>query len=63
MKVRDVIKEIVADGWFFVRMRGDHRFYEHPKKKGGVTVAGQPGDDVPIGTLKKIYKQAQIRRK
>jgi hypothetical protein len=30
------------------------------KTKRRVTVAGKPGVDVPIGTLKNIYRQAQI---
>ena len=60
MKVRDVIKRIEADGWYHVRTRGDHRQFKHIVKKGLVTVAGKLSTDVPIGTLKSIFKQAQI---
>ena len=60
MKVRDVMKEVEADGWHFVRQKGSHRHYKHSTKKGTVTIAGHPNDDVPIGTLKRIYEQAQI---
>lgn len=60
MKVRDIIKRIEADGWRQVAQEGSHRQFKHPVKLGRVTVAGKPGVDVPIGTLKNIYRQAQI---
>ena len=62
MKVREVIKRIEADGWYCVRTRGDHRHYKHPTKTGIVTISGQPGIDVPPGTLLSIFRQAQIER-
>jgi predicted RNA binding protein YcfA (HicA-like mRNA interferase family) len=40
VKVREVIKRIEADGWYLARVRGDHRHYKHPTKKGIVTVSG-----------------------
>jgi predicted RNA binding protein YcfA (HicA-like mRNA interferase family) len=61
MKVRDIIKHIEQDGWFLVRTRSSHRQFKHPIKKGLVTIAGHPSDDVPIGTLKSILKQAQLQ--
>jgi len=60
VKVRDVLKLIVADGWFLVRTRGSHRQYKHNSKKGLVTIAGKPNDDLAIGTLKSIFKQAGL---
>jgi len=63
MKVRDLISELEQDGWQMVRMVGDHRQFKHPVKPSVVTVHGHPRDDVPIGTLGNIYKQAQIRGK
>lgn len=62
MKVRDVTKEVEADGWFFVRQKGSRKHYQHPTQKGTVTIAGHPGDDMPVGTLKRIYEQAQIKK-
>ena len=50
MKVRDVIRIILDDGWFLVATRGSHRQYKHPAKPGRVTVAGHPSDDVAPGT-------------
>jgi predicted RNA binding protein YcfA (HicA-like mRNA interferase family) len=63
MKVRDIIKRIEADGWRQVSQTGSHRQYKHPTKPGRVTVAGQTGYDPPTGTVKSIFKQAQIEEK
>jgi predicted RNA binding protein YcfA (HicA-like mRNA interferase family) len=63
MKVRDAIRIIEADGWRQVSQEGSHRQFKHPVKTGRVTVAGHPSVDVPIGTLKNIFRQAQILEK
>jgi len=60
MKVRDIIKRVEEDGWYLVRVRGDHRHYKHLKKKGIVTIAGHPGKDIPVGTMLSVLKQAQL---
>jgi predicted RNA binding protein YcfA (HicA-like mRNA interferase family) len=62
MKVRDVIRMIEDDGWYFERQRGSHRIYRHAEKRGSVTVAGKPGQDMPPGTLGNILRQAGLRR-
>jgi predicted RNA binding protein YcfA (HicA-like mRNA interferase family) len=60
MKIRDIIKIIQADGWIIVHQKGSHRQYKHPDKKGRITIAGHPGDDLAVGTLNSIFKQAGI---
>jgi len=60
VEVRDVLKTLEGDGWVIVRTKGSHRQLKHPTKLGTVTVSGKPSVDVPIGTLKSIWKQAQI---
>ena len=62
MKVREVIKHIESDGLYLARIRMDHRHYKHPTKKGIVTVSGQLGKDMPVGTLLSVFKQAQIEK-
>ena len=62
MKIRDIIKMIEEDGWYLGRARGSHQQYKHPTKSGLVTIAGRPGDDLAIGTLNSIYKQAGIKK-
>ncbi len=62
MKVRDLIQVLEHDGWRLYRHEGtSHRQYKHPLKSGKVTVPGQLGRDVPVGTFKGIIKQAGIR--
>ena len=61
VKVRDVLKRLRQDGWNQVRMKGSHRQFRHAVKSGTVTVAGKPGVEVPIGTLKSIFKQAGLK--
>ncbi|MUG93179.1 addiction module toxin, HicA family [Scytonema sp. UIC 10036] len=60
MKVREVLKRLEADGWYEARMRGSHRVLKHPQKSGIVVVPGNFSDEVAIGTLKSIWKQAQM---
>ncbi|HEX6816792.1 MAG TPA: type II toxin-antitoxin system HicA family toxin [Ktedonobacterales bacterium] len=62
MKVREVIKLIEADGWYIVVTQGDHRQFKHPIKRGRVTVAGHPNDDLHPKTLASIFKQAQLSK-
>ncbi|MEY2859308.1 MAG: hypothetical protein RLZZ74_3621, partial [Cyanobacteriota bacterium] len=60
MKVRDAIRKLEQDGWYLKRTKGSHRQFKHLIKPGTVTVSGRLSKDVPVGTLKSIWKQAQI---
>lgn len=62
MKIRDVIRLIEDDGWYIARGRGSHRQFKHPVKKGLVTIAGHPGDDLAPGTLNSVLKQAELKK-
>jgi len=62
MKVKELIELLEADGWFQVRMKGSHRQFHHPTKKGTVTVAGKPSVDTPPGTLNSALKQAGLKK-
>ena len=61
MKVRELMRLIEKDGWALVRTKGDHRHYRHETKRGIVTIAGHPGEDVKAGTLNSILKQAGLK--
>ncbi len=61
MKIRDVLKLLENDGWSQVRMRGSHRQFKHPTKRGLVTVPGKPGDELAIGTYNSILRQAGLK--
>jgi predicted RNA binding protein YcfA (HicA-like mRNA interferase family) len=58
MKVRDIIKMLEQDGWYRVKAKGGHRQYKHPTKPGRVTISGNSGDDLALGTMNSIFKQA-----
>lgn len=60
MDSRKVIKAIEKDGWYLVRVTGDHHHFKHPVKSGIVTVP-HPRKDIPKGTLNSIWKQAGLK--
>jgi predicted RNA binding protein YcfA (HicA-like mRNA interferase family) len=62
MKVRDVIKMLVQDGWYLDRTRGSHRQFKHATKLGLETVPGKPGDDLGTGTLNSVLRQAGLKK-
>ena len=63
MKIRDIIKQVEADGWRLARQNGSHRQYHHPAKSGTVTIAGHPSQDLTPDMKRSILKQAGLRRK
>jgi predicted RNA binding protein YcfA (HicA-like mRNA interferase family) len=60
LKVREVIRLLLDDGWVQVAQRGSHRQLKHPTKVGRVTVAGHPNDELAPGTLRSILRQANL---
>jgi len=60
MDSRSIISALLAAGWREVAQDGSHKQFNHPDRPGRVTVA-HPNKDVPIGTLKRIEKQAGIK--
>jgi predicted RNA binding protein YcfA (HicA-like mRNA interferase family) len=61
VKVRDLIRVIERDGWFWLRTKGSHHQYKHPIKPGLVTIPGRPNDELATGTLNNILKQAGLK--
>jgi predicted RNA binding protein YcfA (HicA-like mRNA interferase family) len=57
------VKLIEQDGWRHVRTTGSHKHFKHASKPNVVTVPGQPGDDLPVGTLKSILKASGLETK
>jgi predicted RNA binding protein YcfA (HicA-like mRNA interferase family) len=60
MNSREIIKLLIADGWYEVNQQGSHKQFKHPTKPGRVTVP-HPKRDFPQGTLKSIEKQAGLK--
>ena len=61
MKAKEVIKLIQKDGWFFERQVGSHKIFKHPSKKGIVVVPEYGKEDIKLGTLNSILKQAGLK--
>jgi predicted RNA binding protein YcfA (HicA-like mRNA interferase family) len=60
-KVKEAIDIILNDGWYEIETRGSHRQFKHPTKKGRVTIAGKPSQDLAPGTFNSILKQAGLK--
>ena len=61
MKVSEILRIIHNDGWKLVATKGSHRQFAHASKPGRVTVPGKPSDDLAIGTLNSVLKQAGLK--
>ncbi|MCK4543601.1 MAG: type II toxin-antitoxin system HicA family toxin [Spirochaetales bacterium] len=59
MRSSEVMKMLKQDGWYLHNVRGSHHQFKHPTKPGKVTVP-HPKSDLPVGTVRNIFKQAQI---
>ncbi|PTB20493.1 addiction module toxin, HicA family [Trinickia symbiotica] len=60
MNSAHLIKLLKADGWFLANTVGSHHQFKHPSKQGKVTVP-HPKKDLPIGTVRSIFKQAGLK--
>ena len=54
---KEIIKRLNNEGWLLSGGKGDHEKFTHPDKPGHVIVP-HPRKDIPIGTLRNIYRQA-----
>ena len=60
MKVRDVIRLLEQHGWQLRRIKGSHRQFRKAGHPNVVTVPGHPGEDLPVGTMKAVLRDAGI---
>lgn len=60
MDSRSIIAALKREGWELVASKGSHLQFKHPSKPGRVTVP-HPKKDVPIGTLRSIEQQADMK--
>jgi predicted RNA binding protein YcfA (HicA-like mRNA interferase family) len=61
MKIRDLLKALLQDGWVLKNQEGSHRQLVHPAKPGKVTIAGHPSEELDPKTKKSILKQAGLQ--
>lgn len=60
MKLREMEKLILADGWIYKSQEGSHKHYVHPTKSGKVTIPFHQGKDLNKKTENSIKKQAKL---
>jgi predicted RNA binding protein YcfA (HicA-like mRNA interferase family) len=60
-KVREAIKAVEDDGWYYIGSTGSHRHFKHPTKPGKVTIPGKPNDTLAPGTWISIQRQAGLK--
>lgn len=61
LTVSQIIKKLEKDGWYLLTIKGDHRQFKHPTKKGKVTVRGKKSETLNQFLLNSIAKQAGWR--
>ena len=59
-KPKEMRKLIEADGWYLVEQEGSHAQFEHPEKKGKVTIP-MHNDDLHKKTANSILNQAGLK--
>jgi len=57
---REIIRQLVDDGWYEVRVTGSHHHFKHAEKSGIVTVP-HPKKQIGKGLLNSILKQAKLK--
>jgi len=61
MKPKDLVKQLEALGFVFVRQNGSHAIYRNLDKK--MVVVPMHNRDIPVGTFNAILKDAGIKSK
>ncbi|MDR0520165.1 MAG: type II toxin-antitoxin system HicA family toxin [Clostridiales Family XIII bacterium] len=58
----ELIRIIRKDGWYLVKVSGDHHKFKHPSKSG-IVVLPHPLKDIPAGTAGAVLRQAGIKER
>jgi predicted RNA binding protein YcfA (HicA-like mRNA interferase family) len=56
----EILRRLQADGWVLSHRKGSHVKLKHPTR-AGIVVVPHPRKDIPVGTLKAIFRQAGWR--
>ena len=60
MTVKELVRKLENEGWYFVCQRGSHMYFKHKDAPRKVPVPNHTGD-IPKGTLNAILKQAGLK--
>jgi predicted RNA binding protein YcfA (HicA-like mRNA interferase family) len=61
MRVREVVQLLERNGWEQMRSKGSHRRFKHPEKPSVITVPGNDGKELAVGTMTAILKKAGLK--
>ncbi len=61
LKVRELIRLLEQHGWVEMRSKGSHRHFKHPRQAFVITVPGNQGKELAVGTLNAILKKAGLK--
>lgn len=59
-KVREVVEQLELNGWMCSRIRGDHRVFTKSGARRPIVIPGNLNDDLAIGTLRSIFREAGL---
>jgi predicted RNA binding protein YcfA (HicA-like mRNA interferase family) len=54
---RQIMRKLQQSGFVLVSVRGSHHKFRHPET-GKLVILPHPRDDIPLGTVRSIYRQA-----
>ena len=57
---KKVIKILINNGWIEKRVRGSHHIFVKPNEEKIVTISTSK-NPIPVGTMKNIEKQSNIK--
>lgn len=61
MKVNEMLKILIKDGWYLERQGSNHSLYVHKTKSGRVILPRHPSAELKKGTEQSILKQAGLK--
>ena len=61
MRVRELIRVLEKHGWLEMRSKGSQRHFRHPDRPTLITVPGNEGKELAIGTLNAILRKAGLK--
>lgn len=61
MKSSQLLKLLLADGWYIVRQKGSHAIMQHNEKEGTIVMPIHGSKEVGTGLANKILKDAGLK--
>jgi predicted RNA binding protein YcfA (HicA-like mRNA interferase family) len=60
MKSKELIKQMMQAGWVLRGAKGSHHIFTHPERGGHISVP-HPKNDLGVGLLHKLMKEAGLK--